>query len=356
MTVKPIENTLEVSATGEWEVNVTETLQNGAHALVVTDEFGNEDNAFLYVQGSVKTETLTVAGESPATVVYQVETLKEIFPPIFAWVGLILLILILSALTVNYLVLKRVSKNRKRKAEKKVSREIRFLRWASIILFVLLATFGIIFLLDKRILPAFNSTLQNSIFSSGQVAKQSSEPISKSGTVRDPYTLEPISGIELTSKEVTIITGESGYFSFSDVDVEQGIRIYNANLQKNITLLPSANPVEDIFFSIDLMNLLIKITNAEAQGDSNLLLPYFEKDVRDVLNKDKVVNTLPDIFDSTDVMAQTLYIYPIERIGEQVSISANRHYEDVVRVIVQNKNKSGSYNFVFLDGRWWLID
>lgn len=356
MLAKSIEKTLEVSPNGEWEVNVTDTLQNGSHALFVTDEFGNEDNSFLYVQGSVKTEILTVAGESPATVVYQVETLKEIFPPMFAWAGLLLLLLTLTALLVNYLVLKRVDKNRKRKEEKRVNRETRFLRWSSVFLFTLLVVVSIIFLIDKRVLPTFNSAVPSTFFGGSQNIKQNITPISKSGTVRDPHTLEPVSGIELTSKEVTIITGVSGYYLFGDVDTEQGIRLYNANLQKNITLLPSQNPDEDIFFSLDLINLLAKITSAQAKGDSNLLLPYFEKDVRDVINIEKIATILPDIFDATDVVMQTLYIFPIERIGEQVSIVANRHYEDVVRVIVQNKNKSGSYDFVFQGGRWWLIE
>lgn len=346
----PIEYNAQVSPEGNWEINIVDVLAPGLHTLFFTDNFGNEDDAFLYVQETIIDNTVIGKDrefQEPTTIVHQIETIRETVPPVLIWGGLLLLIVLLIFLMINFLLAKKIRKQEKGKHDKS-SKDSNIIIWLSggVTIFVLV-TFGFISI-RGGIVDDIGEQVLN-------ISRKEEVALPISGTVRDPISLEPVIGVELSAGEVTIRTDEGGQFIFQEFYSLEIIRINHPELKKTVGLSFENGGRQDIFYSSSFYNAVITINEAQLRGEFTRIHALLEPALQKAITQTQLVSLFEDLQADSGVLTEVMTIRSVERVTEVTSRKSGKVYANVIRVTLDNAGIVEVYDFIFEDDNWWLL-
>jgi len=334
------EYSTDVSANGNWQLDIPGQLDEGLHTIIVTDEYGNEDTALLFVQSdrdhsineseavSVADKNVSIIGSEPSFLVYGI---------------LFLLVVGLSAII--YFANKiRLYKSKNKKIFKRFSKIIIIF---SVALLVLLAMYSI-FTFGKR--EWINQTNRLD-----QEYNKETVTVLFSGELRDPLSFESVAGVNLSAGEVNVLTQEGGQFIFSNLDRDKGIRINHPKLKKSLVYTPKDLEKSIILFDVDLFNGVIEIVDAMSRTNHSNVYSHLEPELRSVVSEDDIFKTIESIFSKDNITDQSLQFYSAEKIEDYSSSLIDKNYKNVVVIKLSNIDKTEILRFIKKEDNWWLI-
>lgn len=322
---------LDSDSNGNWDLQILNTLTPGMHKMVVTDEFGEEQEMSFYV---VK--------ESASTAL--VNRVTTVMPVGYAYAAIIWIVLIL-ALILAYLRLARHTDRREGSKNHK-----HYARYGLVICAV-----SLVITLSTGIFVNYKTKIFNHYFS--QIYGGNHARVSVRGAVLDPLTGIGVEGISLVNENSSIRTAAGGNFEFSDVDSSLGIRIANGELNREILWYLSDEKIQNtnIYFNIGMLNRLIYYIDLEAQNKKNELYDFLPASVKTKVSIEEFANNYRTIFTRDDITNQNLRIKSAEVIEDFWSEDYQLNFERVVKCVIINNRQKSEYFMVPDESNWFVI-
>lgn len=323
---------------GSWNIEIETSLEPGLHNVVITDEFGNSDTSLLFVEPAAEAEVHFVDRIQE----YTIDRVETVVHPVFAWASLFFF-LIIVILAVNEIRLAR----RADLGSVKVSRKRHFFKWAIVLsIFAIVASLGIGAYIQKE-----TNVFNVPAFLDGPLP----ETVNVTGAVITPLTRDAVEGLDLTAGNTHIRTQEGARFTFQNMDRERGIRINHPELKRSIVVQPTETGGLDLIFDVDLFNTTIEITNAEAKGRFEQVVPHLIADVQKLTYAQELSQFRGSIFGPGDENAQELIITPIVKKDSYKSPLTKQTYGPVFEFYVLNEERAEQFLFIDVDGTWRLL-
>lgn len=199
-------------------------------------------------------------------------------------------------------------------------------------------------------------------FSSLYFGKEEEKFVKVSGTIIEPLTRTPVSGVDLVVSDTSIRTGESGRFVFTGVGTKTGIRLTHPELLRALILLPSSEEDEqelEVLFNVSLLNALITIVDFEARDNLDATYEYLVRDIQEVLSREDFTGIHEPIFGKDDITNQEIVVRRIHHTRDYYAREYDRRFREVFEFEVINGAKSKWFRLVEIkekgSSEWKLV-
>jgi len=319
---------------GSWNLIINESVTPGPHSFIVEDEYGNTDEAIFYL---LKEEKPTFSKDYGFIESLTVKTTA------LNYISLILFLALIISLFNIWRLAKTADTGASASPHKTKHLYHAYIFIASVLLFSFL---GI----------NFYPKIKTGVMEKQTVYKPA--VISKiSGQLIDPLTLQGVKA-DLTNGSTVVHTSLSGYFVFSNIDLNQGIKINNPDLMKTINYTPKKSLIKEnfpLYFNAQMYNELSKLTDFEARGkitDAYKLLPNLAKNK---INKNDFIKNYTTILTPENINDQEITIEEIEIKNNWLSDKYDLTFSQVVAIRIQSNDKTDNYYLVFEQGLWKIL-
>jgi len=320
--------TSNVDSSGNWSAEILDQLLPGLHTLHVSDDYGNEDSALLFI---------TESGDAHISNQVNVIDIPQ-QPQGFYGFGWVWLVAIGGIFLLNAYAARKITIG-ERGTHKIVIQLSTWVSFVSVLLFVGFLSAGLY--------RGFESgDIQDVVLPTEEA--EVVELVSISGTLQDPIDFEPVDGVDLSSGDVSIRTNEGGQFVFSQIELRDGVRMTHPMLHKSIVFRPEESGRMDAYFDVGLYNKLIAITFAEAQGRYDEVARYLDRDV----DLEDFEGAFESIFDGANITDQELVVVKMYKLEDFDSVFNDKSYKNVIVLVVANRESLVERKFVF-DGEDW---
>jgi hypothetical protein len=254
---------LESDSSGNWDIAIDNNLSAGAHIVSVEDEYGNIDQAIMYVIKD-KSETQTATTEP-----IFIDRISTTVPNYLLWPLLLLTAAILFLSLFLILFARKASKREKNlvnlaggsTAPGSMPKAHHYLRYALLICALAWVATMVAGIFLNRKTNFLSGLFDNKpkITVIDELKGQILHPLDKTG----------VDGIDLAYGNTSIRTSGSGHYIFNNIGASEGIKATHNELLRPLVFLPPAkqrNEEMNILFDMALMNNIIKVIDAEARG------------------------------------------------------------------------------------------
>jgi hypothetical protein len=332
-------------STGDWDIIVDNDLPAGAHIVSVEDEQGNIDQAIMYVVKSEPKQQTGILGIEPVII----EKITTIVPASMGW--------FLMTAAVMIMVLSAVSLFFAKKAENKIfnlsngetAKPKHYLRYVLIIcsiFWLLIAGVGLFMNREINFLSFF--------FAKSPIAVEQLK-----GQVLHPLERTTVSGIDLVYLNSSIRTADSGYYTFYNINVGEGIKLTYRGLLRPLVFLPQAKEKQeslDILFDLNLYNQLIKVVDTESRGRyNNIYNDYLQPEIKEKISEADYINNYQSSLTPKNVNDQELLIKNVEIKDKFKLNDYNLTIDKVVIITVLVNDQEIAYPWQYLNDNWYLI-
>ncbi|MBU0646402.1 hypothetical protein KJ611_02925 [Patescibacteria group bacterium] len=362
------ESSVRTDADGNWQLDLLNQLKPGLYQITAYDNQGHQDHAMILIGEVVAASRLA----SSLTQRWQLDGGQPLLPPAFAY-AIFLLLLIIIALGANMVRLgdkidKEITKRKRHEArlqemqtktcslEEKYKKQHWYMRNATIvaaIAIVLALIFGLVLNFQAGVFdrqpaaPAIATTI-----------------VSVSGSLVSPFEEQGVPGVDVVAGTTQIRTDEGGWYSFTDIPLENGVRLTHPNLLRPIVKgleefsvnnqkTAKAFPVK-IYFDINLFNTLTKIVDLEARGRYSEIYDQVAQATQSQITRDRFVEHYQPIFNLEDIGDQELYVATLTT-HQQWTSRFNNQFNNVVAVTLSNNSQTATYYLMLVDDLWLLV-
>jgi hypothetical protein len=314
---------------GEWLKGLEERLDPGIHRVVVEDEYGNQDEAMLFV---VKEEPLIM------------ERVTRVIPESYAYASLALFAIIVALSATNIWLGRRADKPLKgSKAGVK-----RYLPLAIAISAVaLVATLSVGVALNKR--TGFFDDAKRSL------AGIESPKVDVKGAVITPFSRQGVEGVDLTAGDTSIRTMAGGRYVFSAIEQAAGIKLNHPKFKVAFIKSIEGSGEMDILLDTELYNLAFDIMQLESRRNFSQIYAKLSDSAKSDIQQQAFVDNYSPLYHQSDLANQELILGKISEVQAWVSDDGKRTYPQVIQMELLNDSQSNTYSFVFENGAWALI-
>ena len=315
----------QTDTNGLWPVDLPNDLELGLHTLVVEDTAtGQRDSAFFYVE------------KTPITVIQSVVT---VMPPMFLYVFLILLAIIL-VLVVDLI---RIAYKTRHLKEGRVDYRphVLFLCFAALLIVFIT---GAVFEQRTKYFTQFSQTQMTT-----------APKISVKGAVVDPVSRQGVPGVDFTVGNATIHTGTDGLYAFTEVDTSVGMKVNHPQLARGLRWAFPTTPKEqtvEIPFDPKMYNALINLLNAEAAAKWDAVLASMPPDARAQTTADALLRQ-GTIFTPNNLSDQELIIEKAQI--PTPSILQKTPTVNTVQIRIRANGTTADYIATFEQGKWFVM-
>jgi hypothetical protein len=339
---------------GHWEAELYEDLEPGFHQVKVLDEFGNDEEGAIFVNQETVIEEQEIVIETEPQFIDRVTT---IMPLGFLWVLLILFLIILI-LGINTIRLGRIM--HKQEKEEICPTELqkkahRMHIWGiAISIFLMIITFMIGVYVNYRT-NAFTDVYESLI--------EERQEISVTGSVHSPLYHELEEGLDLTVRDTTVRIQESGAFSFSKVDVNEGIRMNHPELRRSFMRRidevfykdVTDSVYIDISYDTQLYNLIVHIADLESRSKRLDIYELLHPKVQEYLSKERFLKDYTPFFYFQNLSDQVITIGEITSSSIHNTATSDLRFTDSMQVPIYRGDEKRIYTFVRDGGEWYLL-
>ncbi len=305
---------LQADDIGNWfyELNLDQiNLDSGLHNLVLEDESGQQQNIYIYIKKEMKELT---------------QGFNYYKLGFFSLILFFVLIVISKKINLSY-------KKIKFDFNKKV------LVYGLIIIVLSLGLFWLI----------KNKSTEHKEFT---VPDNKLKAIS--GLVVEPLEQQPISGLNLSLNEVSITTDKSGYYSFTDLKKQDNfIRLNEPNLKQAFKIYIKNKSKMNIYFDVDLYNLLFEILNLESDNKYGIIYNKLSPELKTKINKNDFINCYQDVVDKDFKQQQSIDILDVDLL-EKILIE-DMKFTKIIKFKVLINNKVDNYYFIKNNNNWLFL-
>lgn len=326
---------LQSDNSGQFIFTIDKNLTPGQHIITVEDEFGNSDDAVIYITEEPQ----------PTPIIHKV---TNIIPNNFFW-GLLILFLIILVLIADVIRLARKADDPEDQTYESSH------RYHFTINAILLCAILLIFVFIFGLYYNRETNFLRNIITNSSLLKNNSDV---SGKIMDPITLQGVKGIDLVSQSTSIRTSESGNFSFSSVDPNVGIRATYPNLIRAFVFLPKKlTTVQqmDIIFNPDLYNTLVQVVDLESRGIFSDVYDYLVSDIKTKITQKRFEETNQTIYTASNVVDQEIFVVDTRLIDNYSAAKYAINFNKAVEISVKANNKIATYYFTYTSEGWRLI-
>lgn len=330
MEQQPIYTTsVNSDETGEWLKGLEGRLDPGVHRVVVEDEYGNQDEAMLFV---VKEDPLIM------------ERVTQVIPAPYAYASFALLVIIIALSATNIWLGRRADaplKGNKRNVKRYLPLAI------AISVVALIATFSVGVALNQR--TGFVDKAKRAL------SGVESPKVDVRGSVIAPFSRQGVEGVDLTAGDTSIRTMAGGRYVFNGIDQGAGIRLNHPNLKLTFVKQVDQSGEMDILLDTDLYNLAFEVMQLESRRKFSQIYDKLSDATRAGIDKQVFVDNYQPLFDQSNTVNQELSLGKISEIQNWVSDDAQRSYPQVVQMEMLSSTQAKNYLFAFENGAWALI-
>jgi len=348
---------LESNSAGDWNIVIDNNLPAGAHIVSVEDEYGNMDQAIMYViKDTAKTESIK-------TEPIFIEKMNDVVPNYLIWPLLLLTAVILFLSAFLLLFARKASKREKNlvnlpgsadetiQIEQK-NRAHHYLRYALLICvlaWVSTVVAGIYLNRKTNFLSGlFDKTPKITIVD--EIKGQVLHPLDKTG----------VANVDLVYNNTSIRTSGSGHYVFNNIAVNEGIRATHNELLRALVFLPPAkqkNEEMNILFDVALFNNLIKVIDAEARGRySDIYLDFISPKVKSKIVETDFISAYLSGIKPENVNDQELIIKEVTVVDKFNLNKYSLLIDKAVIITVVVNGRELIYPFEYIDGKWYLLN
>ena len=339
-TAQPYAFDLQSSVSGDWNLMIDKNLSPGPHVIMAEDEYGNTDEALIYILKQTETPTGTSAAGGEFGLIDRVTAAAPAISIIVIW----FLVILVAIAALNML---RLAKNADIEAAASIPRRTKYFRLNIIVAAVLvgLALFAGIFFIYK--LGYF------------KITKVAPEMIldKVSGQVIDPLTLQGVK-VDLSSGDTMVKTSGSGYFVFSRMNAGEGIRLTHPDLKRAVVLLPDTGHDEQVIswiFNLEMYNVLIDTLDAEARGKFGDIYKNLPAEARNKIDSAQFTGDYKTILTPVNTEDQTVVIKNISMIDQWGDNRYQLLFDKVYAFDVLANKKTDTFYLVNEAGEWKIL-
>ena len=376
--MKPIKIRVQADANGNWQANVRNAFDERLHPVIIQDESGNQINTFLNVsdeeivepevkhdeqitqdipkpeqdiprQEEVKPEVKIITETKIEKENFLIDRVEEIIPfPLFIFIiflFFLILILIRNNIRLSRVIDDQESSTKTIRAQQHTIFALRF----SILILLLIILASVILnsktkIVDQSFLSNVNIPIKNiPLINKIHYASKKQEPgVRITGQVQSPLTGVGIADINLSVANVSIRTQEGGYYIFNNVDSGAILSINHPELL--LTIKRELENLGDLYFDLDLYNLLINITYLESMGKVGEIYDYLTRVQKEDISRDEFIENYEKLFLAEHLNKQ--YI----KIRKQEFFKKKQEF----KIILENETREKVYEFKYEEGEWRL--
>ncbi|HRY36902.1 MAG TPA: hypothetical protein P5230_03450 [Candidatus Magasanikbacteria bacterium] len=326
---------LQSDSSGNWDLMIDKSLSEGPHVIMVEDEYGNTDEALIYI---LKQETTPTSSENFG-LIDRVTNVVPAISTITIWV----LVLLVAVAAINMVRLAR-------KADAEAMGFPRQTRY-----------FGINVIIAMLLVGAalFAGLFFNFKLGYFKIVKDAPELILNkvSGQLIDPLTLQGVKA-DLSSGDTVVKTSASGYFVFNKVKSGEGIYLTHPNLKKAVILSLSSKQNDQLlswYFSPDMYNLLISVMDAEARGKFGDIYKNLPNDVQNKIDNNKFISAYKTILAPNNVEDQNVVITNISVVDNWKSEKYDLLFPKVYSITISANKKTDTYYLISEEEKWKIM-
>ncbi len=348
---------LESNNTGDWNIVIDNNLPAGAHIVSVEDEYGNMDQAIMYVvKDTPKTESIK-------TEPVFIQKMNDAVPGYLIWPLLLLTGVILFLSTFLLLFARKASKRERSlvnlpgSADGPVEIQPKntahhYLRYALLICalaWVATVVAGLYLNRKTNFLSGlFNNTPKITVVD--EIKGQVLHPLDKTG----------VANIDLVYNNTSIRTSGSGHYIFNNIAVNEGIKATHNELLRPLVFLPPAKQKTEemnILFDVALFNNLIKIIDAEARGRySDIYLNNISPTIKAKVAESDFISAYSSGIKPENVNDQELIIKSVVVVDKFNLNKYSLLIDKAVIITVLVNGHELVYPFEYIDGKWYLLN
>ncbi len=328
---------LETDNLGNWQIDLPKDLPDGVHTILVTDEFGEEqDVAFVSVGTREKTQF--------------VDRVQEITPTWMIYAVLFFLVVIL-ALAGNNLRLAWKKKRISKKEDEELKKYSVGLSFTAIIVSLLvggLLIFGLFQAKSEQNLTSGKNTDRSNIATQIQTLDK------VSGAVINPRDMSLVKNVSLSYKETEIKTAEGGNFVFTNVKIGDFIKLVNTDLPLPFYFKVNDNKPKywDLYFDKDLYLLLINIANAEKDNNINFIYANLADGLKEKIDAIEFIENYPKLFEGS---IESIVVDEIAVVNDYTA-KDQLIYPRVYKFVLERNGGKKTYYFVLENLNWKLVE
>ncbi len=326
---------LQSDSSGNWDLMINKDLSEGPHVIMVEDEYGNTDEALIYI---LKQDSTPTSSENFG-LIDRVTTVVPEISTITIWA----LVLLVAVAAVNMVRLAR-------KADAEAMGFPRQTRYFGVNVIIAILLVGA---------ALFAGLFFNFKLGYFKIVKDAPELILNkvSGQLIDPLTLQGVKA-DLSSGDTTVKTSASGYFVFSKVKSGEGIYLTHPNLKKAVVLLPPPKQTEQLlswYFSPEMYNVLIQTLDAEARGKFGDVYKNFPEIIKSKVNAEEVSKNYKTILTPANVEDQSIVIKNISILEQWKNEKYDVLFEKVYAFTVLANKKTDTFYLLNEEGGWKIL-
>lgn len=326
---------LETDNLGNWQIDLPKDLPDGVHTILVTDEFGEEqDVAFVSVGTREKTQF--------------VDRVQEITPTWMIYAVLFFLVVIL-ALAGNNLRLAWKKKRISKKEDEALTKYSVGLSLVSIFISLAVGSlllFSLLQVKQEQMQKRVATTMKNNLDRKVQLNRVS-------GAVINPKDMSLVKDVSISYKETEIKTAEGGNFVFTNVKIGDYLKLNNQELPMPVYFRISDNhpPYWDLFFDKDLYLLLINIAKAEQNNEISFIYANLADAVK---QNTEVIDFVENYSKLFEIDFDSLTVSEVKQIRDYRA-SDNLMYPSVYAFVLESGGEKKTYHFVLENLNWKLV-
>lgn len=325
---------LETDNLGNWQIDLPKDLPDGVHTILVTDEFGEEqDVAFVSVGTREKTQF--------------VDRVQEITPTWMIYAVLFFLVVIL-ALAGNNLRLAWKKKKISKKEDAELKKYSVGLSFTAIVVSLLvggLLIFGLMQAKNEQDLLSSAKTGQHGISSQTQDLDR------LSGAVINPRDMSLVKDVSLSYKETEIKTAQGGNFVFTNVKNDDSIKLISADLPAPIYFKIKKSQFWDVYFDKDLYLLLFNIAEAEKNNEISFIYANLADGIKEKIALIDFVENYSKLFASAYDSIQVDEVIPV---SDFIALD-DTVYPRVYKFVLSHNRAQKDYYFVLENLNWKMV-
>lgn len=326
---------LQSDASGNWDLMIDKNIPEGPRILMVEDEYGNTDEALIYILK----QTQTPSSSENFGLIDRVTTMAPEISVITIW-SLVILVAI-SAINMA-----RLAKQADTEAMG-FPRQTKYFG-ANVVVAIVL------------VLLAFSAALFfNYKLGYFKIVRDKPELIVNkfSGQLLDPVTFQGIKA-DLSSGDTTVKTSESGYFVFNQVRADEGVYLTHPALQRSVTFLPNKKQNGEMiswYFSPEMYNTLIQVLDLEARGKFDDIYKKLPEVVSQKTDTATFFANYKTHLTPNNVKDQTVFIKEVSVIDRWKNEKYEILFDKVYPITVFHNNKSEVYYLLYEAGEWRIL-
>lgn len=354
--------TIKTQRNGDFRIRVDAPEGDGIHAAVIVSEDGAKETALFRYDGEAATNETPVLQYEEIAVVSDSEAGSSLFPWTeiqqslnfgFLWIPIVILTLLILTLVANTLRLaKKIDKSHEDKQEQEYTKQA--LLFGIVSLLITLTAF--VFFdyrsyrnIDNYVLPEL-ANLTNRLPDESEIR----QIVQIDGEVVDPSDGSGVENVELTVGDTTIRTGESGLFSFEDVDTGIGIRLNHPELRSAVIFrYPEGN--HKFYFNTQLYNVLYRAMDAEASANYDKLYGLVHPQVRAKHSLDAYLKKYQFELSRQDLPIQNIELKNAVFFEKKNIREVGQSFTPIIELTVIKDVRIRKYIFAKSGDLWYLV-